>query len=146
MAQGWESRQNIAGRFSEAEECKGDREIVPAAVGQNGLALKFAAEERTTDQLLLDSTFVPEVKRNWWILKVSMLSCRSTVVLARSHNRHSSLDLVLRCYYPLGFQCSGRESLVHGAEVVPATGRMEDWPGLRPKREVSEYQLVIGAQ
>eukprot|EP00971_Amphidinium_carterae_P215013 4267176-Amphidinium_carterae.1 len=43
----------------------------------------------------------------------------------------------------LGIAKSGRESLVHGTEVVPATACVQDWPGLCPKGEVSEYQLVL---
>eukprot|EP00971_Amphidinium_carterae_P078851 1560105-Amphidinium_carterae.1 len=43
----------------------------------------------------------------------------------------------------LGITKSGKESLVHVTEVVPATALMKDWPGLRPLGEVSEYQLVL---
>eukprot|EP00971_Amphidinium_carterae_P059062 1167849-Amphidinium_carterae.2 len=39
------------------ERCKADREIVLAAVNEIGYALYYAA-----DELLLDSTFAPEVK------------------------------------------------------------------------------------
>eukprot|EP00971_Amphidinium_carterae_P291072 5779918-Amphidinium_carterae.1 len=35
--------------------------------------------------------------------------------------------------------------LLHGTEVVPATN-VGSWPGLRPRGEVSEYQLVLRAQ
>eukprot|EP00971_Amphidinium_carterae_P148421 2942343-Amphidinium_carterae.1 len=45
-----------------ADECKSDREIVLAAVAQNPDALHDAA-----DELLLDSTFAPEVKQNWYL-------------------------------------------------------------------------------
>eukprot|EP00971_Amphidinium_carterae_P297755 5915976-Amphidinium_carterae.1 len=70
-----------------AAECKADREIVLAAVRESGCALEYAAEEckaergivlaalqqdpdsfyLVADELLLDSTFAPEVKQNWYI-------------------------------------------------------------------------------
>eukprot|EP00971_Amphidinium_carterae_P122194 2419518-Amphidinium_carterae.1 len=47
-----------------AGDFKSDHEIVLAAVQQNPDALRWAA-----DELLLDSTFAPEAKRDWFILK-----------------------------------------------------------------------------
>eukprot|EP00971_Amphidinium_carterae_P110326 2185863-Amphidinium_carterae.1 len=84
-----------------AEECKADHAIVLAAVKHNGMALEMAAEEckadceivwaavqqnpdalqDAADELLLDSTFASKAKQEWYILKVSMLSARSTVVM-----------------------------------------------------------------
>eukprot|EP00971_Amphidinium_carterae_P048353 952856-Amphidinium_carterae.1 len=52
---------------------RADREIVLAAVQQDPYALRYAAEE-----LQQDGTFAPEAKQRWNILKVSMLSGRST--------------------------------------------------------------------
>eukprot|EP00971_Amphidinium_carterae_P168561 3339740-Amphidinium_carterae.1 len=90
-----------------AEECKRDREIVLAAVQQTGHALQYAAAECKADraivlaavqstptwalyhaspELLLDSTFAPETKEDWYILKIFMLPGRSTAVLSGGHN------------------------------------------------------------
>eukprot|EP00971_Amphidinium_carterae_P243955 4844316-Amphidinium_carterae.1 len=123
-----------------SEECKADHGIVLAAVQQCGMALGFAA-----DELLLDSTFAPEAKQDWYILKVSMLSGRSTVVLQDDNHGLSIFieDIVRRCCKRLGIERSGTEKLVHGIAVVPATVRVDSWPGLQPAGEVSEYQLIL---
>eukprot|EP00971_Amphidinium_carterae_P009271 183031-Amphidinium_carterae.1 len=154
-------KQDGAALRHAAEECKADREIVLAAVKQNGEALQCAAEQCKADhhvvwtaveehpgaiqhaaeELLLDSTFAIEEKEDWYILKVSMLSGRSTAVLAEDGN--SSEDIVEECCSRLGMDRGGTEKLVHGTEVVAATAKVESWPGLRPKGEVSEYQLVL---
>eukprot|EP00971_Amphidinium_carterae_P281318 5585369-Amphidinium_carterae.1 len=98
-------QQNGSALGYAAEECKADHEIVMAAVQQNWQALYFAAEECQEDReiamaavhrdhrailcigagLKLDSTFAPEAKRRWCILKLSMLSGQSTVVVAYGH-------------------------------------------------------------
>eukprot|EP00971_Amphidinium_carterae_P259014 5140343-Amphidinium_carterae.1 len=122
-----------------AVECKADHEIVLAAVQQNGYALYFAAKECqadreigmaaveaeplavqfASDELLLDSTFAPEAKQHWYILKVSLLSGRSTVVLGEVCD--SVEDIVGRCCGRLEMDRRGTQKLVHGTEVVPAT-------------------------
>eukprot|EP00971_Amphidinium_carterae_P228935 4541739-Amphidinium_carterae.1 len=56
---------------------------------------------------------------------------------------YTAADLVKEACRRLGITSSGRESLVHGTEVVPATACIQNWPGLRPRGEVSEYQLVV---
>eukprot|EP00971_Amphidinium_carterae_P037813 743513-Amphidinium_carterae.1 len=74
-----------------------------------------------------------------------MLSGRSTVVA--SNGRTLALDIIRQCCGRLEIQGRGREALVHGAEVVPNgiqdASRVENWPGLRPRGEVSEYQLIV---
>eukprot|EP00971_Amphidinium_carterae_P139898 2771696-Amphidinium_carterae.1 len=97
-----------------AEECKADREIVLAAMQQNGYCLLYAA-----DELLLDSTFAPKAKRCRYILKVSMLSGRSTATVSLGHD--FAEDIIRQCRARLGFGRSGTEALVQGTEVVPAT-------------------------
>eukprot|EP00971_Amphidinium_carterae_P183703 3646640-Amphidinium_carterae.1 len=147
-----------------AEECKGDRSMVLAAVQQNGDALNCSAEGckadramvlaavqqnppaicSASDELLLDSTFAPKAKQPWYILKVSMLSGRSIVVMA-SGDEGWAYHILERCCSRLQIQKTATPTLLHGTEVVPATVQVRSWPGLRPKGEVSEYQLVVGA-
>eukprot|EP00971_Amphidinium_carterae_P285862 5675883-Amphidinium_carterae.1 len=151
-----------------AEVRKADREIVWAAVQQEGLALQCAAEEcladrqivmaavhqtehdgwsvlqHAADELLLDRSFAPETKRLCYILKVSLLSGRSTAVMSTGHD--SAKDIVAYCCRRLEIQGGGTEALVNGTEVVPATSQVRSWPGLSPLGEVSEYQLVMGGQ
>eukprot|EP00971_Amphidinium_carterae_P264842 5253318-Amphidinium_carterae.1 len=99
------------------EECKADHQIVLAAVQQSGMALGLAA-----DELLLDSTFAPEAKQDWHILKVSMLSSRSTVVMA---DGDFNADVIVgRCCSRLQIQKTGTTALVHGTEVVPTTAQV----------------------
>eukprot|EP00971_Amphidinium_carterae_P302134 6002522-Amphidinium_carterae.1 len=150
-----------------AEECKADREIVLEAVQQNGYALAYAGEEckadreiawtavqedplsigYAADELLLDSTFASEAKQDWYILHISLLSGRSTVVMSEGDAEDlvndSAEAIVGRCCSRLQIQRRGGETLVHGTEVVPATAEVPDWPGIRPPGEVSEYQLVV---
>jgi len=133
-----------------ADKCKADHEIVLAAVQQNVHALQFAAQEckadrafvlaaaqhdplaihYASDELLLDHTFAPEAKQDWYILKVSMLSGRSTVVMGEGDD---NADPIVR-------RCCSR------LQIQKATAQVKNWPGLRPQEEVSEYQLVMGAQ
>eukprot|EP00971_Amphidinium_carterae_P300397 5968671-Amphidinium_carterae.1 len=80
-----------------AEECTADREIVMAAVRHDPNFIRFAA-----DELLLDSTFAPEAKRDLHILKVSMLSGRSTVVM--SGGRRSVENIIGDCCGRLAIQ------------------------------------------
>eukprot|EP00971_Amphidinium_carterae_P090945 1800071-Amphidinium_carterae.1 len=70
-----------------------------------------------------------------------MLSGRSTVLCAS--DVENAEEIVDRCCRKMAMQRSGNEALVHGTEVVPATAMVRSWPGLRPKGEVSEYQLVV---
>eukprot|EP00971_Amphidinium_carterae_P204178 4051753-Amphidinium_carterae.1 len=70
-----------------------------------------------------------------------MLSGRSTALYASGYD--TAEDIVRRCCIRLQIQGRGREKLVHGTEVVPATAFVCSWPGLRPRGEVSEYQLVL---
>eukprot|EP00971_Amphidinium_carterae_P036430 716060-Amphidinium_carterae.1 len=149
-----------------AKECKADRQIVLEAVQQNGWALGYAAAEwkrdreivlaavqqsrgipgvikHAADELLLDSTFAPEAKSGWHILKVSLLSGRSTVVMA--DGSENTLSIVGACFRRLAIHQS-RVKLLHGTEVLRGGDKVMSWPGLRPKGQVSEYQLVMGAQ
>eukprot|EP00971_Amphidinium_carterae_P025513 503415-Amphidinium_carterae.1 len=79
----------------------------------NPRAIKFAAEE-----LLLESTFAPEVKQYLYMLKVSLLSGRSTVVASFVYD--NAAGIVQTCRSRLQIQGRGRDALVHGAEVIPA--------------------------
>eukprot|EP00971_Amphidinium_carterae_P325842 6456341-Amphidinium_carterae.1 len=59
-----------------------DCEVVLAAVRENALALKYAREALyfAADDLLEDATFRTEARRLFYLLKLTMLSGRSTVV------------------------------------------------------------------
>eukprot|EP00971_Amphidinium_carterae_P075812 1497989-Amphidinium_carterae.1 len=70
-----------------------------------------------------------------------MLSGRSTVVCACGYE--NAEGIVDKCCRRLTITQSDSEKLVHGTEVVPATAQVGSWPGLRPRGEVSEYQLVV---
>eukprot|EP00971_Amphidinium_carterae_P061855 1224922-Amphidinium_carterae.1 len=70
-----------------------------------------------------------------------MLSGRCTAVLAGGCR--SASNIVEECCRRLAIHRSGTERVVHGTEVVPNAARVSDWPGLGPKGEVSEYQLVV---
>eukprot|EP00971_Amphidinium_carterae_P005851 115725-Amphidinium_carterae.1 len=59
---------------------------------------------------------------------------------------NSADDVVEYCCERLGIKRSPTDVLVHGLDVVLATARVRDWPGIRPRGEISEYQLVVGAQ
>eukprot|EP00971_Amphidinium_carterae_P328029 6459705-Amphidinium_carterae.1 len=81
-----------------------------AAVQHNYLVLQHAAEG-----LLLDSTFARKEKKRWYILKVSLLSGRSTAVI--SSGTCSAEDFIRDCCCSrLGITSSGTEALVHGTE------------------------------
>eukprot|EP00971_Amphidinium_carterae_P323248 6423990-Amphidinium_carterae.1 len=131
-------QKNGAALQCATEECKADPEIALAAVQEYGLALQYATEKckadrhivqaavekdvsaitHAADELLLDSTFAPEVKRDFCILKISLLSGRSTVVMARDYSDFTII--VGRFCRRLGLDRRGTEALIHGAEVVPA--------------------------
>eukprot|EP00971_Amphidinium_carterae_P214586 4258323-Amphidinium_carterae.1 len=70
-----------------------------------------------------------------------MLSGRYTVVCG--NDKDLAENIVKECCGRLGMYRSGKEALVHGTEVLPATAIVRRWPGLRPQGEVSEYQLVV---
>eukprot|EP00971_Amphidinium_carterae_P249375 4950000-Amphidinium_carterae.1 len=73
-----------------------------------------------------------------------MLSGRSTVVMSGGDDDAEAIVGI--CCFRLEIQGRGTKALVHGAEVVPATAEVRSWPGLRPKGEVSEYQLLVQAR
>eukprot|EP00971_Amphidinium_carterae_P052223 1027989-Amphidinium_carterae.1 len=92
----------------------GDREVVQAAMQKNPCALCFAA-----DRLLEDPTFAMEAKTEVHLLKLVILSGRSTVVAAPSDE--SIEDVLDRCHERLGLADDGATlELWHGSETVPA--------------------------
>mmetsp|Transcript_5370 Transcript_5370/g.11858 ORF Transcript_5370/g.11858 Transcript_5370/m.11858 type:complete len:128 (+) Transcript_5370:13-396(+) len=88
-------------------------------------------------------TFATEAKSSWYILKVSLLSGRSAVVCSCDEDVENAEEIVEACCRRLRISQSGNEKLAHGTEVVPATAQVGSWPGLRPRGEVSEYQLIL---
>mmetsp|Transcript_45019 Transcript_45019/g.82276 ORF Transcript_45019/g.82276 Transcript_45019/m.82276 type:complete len:202 (+) Transcript_45019:45-650(+) len=149
-----------------AEELRGDRDVVIAAVQQNGHALQFAstamrsnaevviaavrqtrfAIEYLVPELLLDEDFRAELPclEDVFILKVSMLSGRSCIIVSEADNREDELSHVLkRCAERLGLTSAdaGRAVLLLEAHPVPDTHVCE-WPGLL-SGQVHELQLVL---
>eukprot|EP00971_Amphidinium_carterae_P143128 2835936-Amphidinium_carterae.1 len=50
------------------------------------------------------------------------------------------------CCKKLGVRSTGPMYLLSGNDVVPARTRVPDWPGIRARGEISEYQLVVGQE
>eukprot|EP00971_Amphidinium_carterae_P305741 6076190-Amphidinium_carterae.1 len=121
------------------EAIMGDREIVLAAVQQEEIALHWVA-----DDLLEDRTFATEAKRQFHLLKLTMLSGRSTVVAASPYSNVKLWNVLSFCRERLGLACDGTTmELWHGPERVPSDVRVRCWPGIQPTGEISEYQLVL---
>eukprot|EP00971_Amphidinium_carterae_P235466 4672862-Amphidinium_carterae.1 len=72
-----------------------------------------------------------------------MLSGRSTVVCTCVTAEKDAEQIIDQCCSRLAIQRSGKEALIHGNKVLPATAKVGSWPGLRPAGEVSEYQLIL---
>eukprot|EP00971_Amphidinium_carterae_P087622 1733660-Amphidinium_carterae.1 len=71
-----------------------------------------------------------------------MLSGRSTVVAACSLDQEH--HVLAECRRRLRLKKGDtRIELWHGSDKVPANASVEDWPGIKPKGEISEYQLIV---
>eukprot|EP00971_Amphidinium_carterae_P166211 3294434-Amphidinium_carterae.1 len=111
---------------------RGDRDVVAAAVQKDGDALRFAA-----DDLLEDPTFATVAKRRFLLLKLTMLSGRSTVVAAGYY--WNAGDVLAGCRCKLGLEDDGSTmELWHGSgERVPddtdrrLARHQAAWPDLR---------------
>eukprot|EP00971_Amphidinium_carterae_P036336 714487-Amphidinium_carterae.1 len=84
-----------------------------------------------------------EAKWQYYLLKLTMLSGRSTVVGAEDYWRAD--NVLAMCHRRLSLDGGARmeAQLWHGPEMVPADARVRDWPGVQPKGEISEYQLLL---
>mmetsp|Transcript_47148 Transcript_47148/g.86535 ORF Transcript_47148/g.86535 Transcript_47148/m.86535 type:complete len:199 (-) Transcript_47148:58-654(-) len=149
-------------RFA-ADVCRRDPQIVLTAVEQNGFALQHAAEccksnreivlravEQTPDALyhaadmfLEDNSFALEAKLAFFVLKVTMLSGRSTFVVSRGILDLE--DILVRSCERLGVTRTGHEVLFHGVDAVLPGLSVCMWPGIQPRGQVTEYQLVVSA-
>eukprot|EP00971_Amphidinium_carterae_P166003 3290482-Amphidinium_carterae.1 len=112
--------------------------MVLAAMQRDVRALRLAA-----DEMLEDPTFATEAKRQLYLLKLTMLSGRSTVVAASwSWSVEAVLD---QCRNRLGLADEGTSmELWHSADKVPDDGtNVRHWPGVQPRGQISEYQLVV---
>eukprot|EP00971_Amphidinium_carterae_P302532 6011711-Amphidinium_carterae.1 len=106
---------------------------------------KRGALDYAADCLLEDPTFATEAKRQFHLLKLTMLSGRSMVVTA---NGDMDVEEVLQeCHRRLNLADDGAamELWDLSGEKVPDDEEREvrDWPGLQPTGEISEYQLVL---
>eukprot|EP00971_Amphidinium_carterae_P337570 6474444-Amphidinium_carterae.1 len=124
------------------EALRADRDVVLTAVQQDEGALRFVA-----DVLLEDPTFATEAKEEFHLLKLIMLSGRSTVVVAGDDEDVE--DVLILCRWRLGRADDGTTmDLWHGSgEKVPddeyRIQYVEDFPGVQPLGEISEYQLLV---
>eukprot|EP00971_Amphidinium_carterae_P237128 4706302-Amphidinium_carterae.2 len=146
------------------ESYQGDREIVLAAVQNTWTALEladesfcsdreivllaaqqdFSALELAADELLEDSTFAPEQKTNYFILKIIMLSGRYTLVVSEGDTHHTLWDILDKACERLEILASRRGmQLFYGSETVPSRLPVAEWPGILPRGQVTEYQLVV---
>eukprot|EP00971_Amphidinium_carterae_P250940 4981585-Amphidinium_carterae.1 len=130
-------RNGLALKYA-AEALRADPEVVQAAVQENELALPFAA-----DCLLEDPTFATEAKRDFfYVLKLTMLSGRSTVVAAESYWQVE--NVLAECRRRLGLSDDGATiELLHGSERVPDYEAVGGWPGIQPPGKISEYELLV---
>eukprot|EP00971_Amphidinium_carterae_P258517 5130989-Amphidinium_carterae.1 len=155
-------RDGLALQFA-AEALKGDCKIVLAAVQQSGYALEHASEALRADRdvvlaavqqsedalhwaaddLLEDATFATEAKGLFYLLKLTMLSGSSTVVVVSFYKRAE--DVLAVCRRRLGLAVDGSAlELCHGSERVPDDDtEVQDWPGIQPEGQISEYQLLV---
>eukprot|EP00971_Amphidinium_carterae_P230803 4580171-Amphidinium_carterae.1 len=145
-----------------AEALKGDRDIVLAAVQSDGSALEFATEALRADrevvlaavqenvdaledamaELLEDPTFAPEAKDEFYLLKITMLSGRSTVVAAQLY--HIVPNVLDKCHRAGLVDDRNRiMELWHGSERVPDDDCVDNWPGIKQRGEMSDYQLLV---
>jgi len=120
--------------------CRSARPIVVAGVAQDSMALKWAE-----DELLEDETFAVEAKLDFFILKITLLSGRTTFVASPVELRELREAVLPRCCQRLGMARGGHEVLVNGADCVPVGARVPAWPGIQPSGKITEYQLIIGA-
>eukprot|EP00971_Amphidinium_carterae_P280022 5558634-Amphidinium_carterae.1 len=122
------------------EALRGDREVVLAAVQQKERALEW-----TADDLLEDPTFATDAKRRFRLLKLTMLSGRSTVVVAGDD--WNIMYVLTRCRERLGLASDVPRTtmaLWHGSDWVPVDGtEFQFWPGIQPHGQISEYQLLL---
>eukprot|EP00971_Amphidinium_carterae_P265442 5265817-Amphidinium_carterae.1 len=97
----------------------------------------------TADELLEDVRFLPGAKRDFFLLKLTMLSGRSTVVAALGFRNVQ--NVLAECRRRLGLpNDDARMELRHGSgEMVPEDAYVREWPGIQPLGMISEYQLVV---
>eukprot|EP00971_Amphidinium_carterae_P047365 933198-Amphidinium_carterae.1 len=120
------------------EALRADRDVVLAAMQQSASAIRFAA-----DEMLEDPTFATEAKTRHYLLKVTMLSGRSTVVAA---GYELAYGVLVRCRERLGLADDGSTlELWHssGERVPDDYTEVRHFPGIQPPGKISEYQLLV---
>eukprot|EP00971_Amphidinium_carterae_P324482 6448645-Amphidinium_carterae.1 len=71
-----------------------------------------------------------------------MLSGRNTVVVTTGYAEVE--DVLANCRRRLGLADDGSTmELWDGSDRVPADDVVQYWPGIKPKGEISEYQLLV---
>jgi len=148
------------------ESCRRDREIVLAAVKHQGLALAHAADifksDRqivaiavetspwalavVTDELLEDESFVVEAKQQCTLVKITLLSGRSTVVATYRERDCATKYIIRRSCKRLGLNYTGNEQLYLGSERLHPLMSVHHWPGVQHDGAIASYQLIVSSQ
>mmetsp|Transcript_45611 Transcript_45611/g.83518 ORF Transcript_45611/g.83518 Transcript_45611/m.83518 type:complete len:235 (-) Transcript_45611:77-781(-) len=120
--------------------CRRDRQLMQAAVEQRWEALSCVS-----DCLIDDASFATEARRQFHILRVSMLSGKHAFALYRGAQTDSvkARHVLQKCCERLELDKRDTAKLVHGSEMIPPGTSLADFPGLQPLGEVSDYQLVV---
>eukprot|EP00971_Amphidinium_carterae_P265660 5270394-Amphidinium_carterae.1 len=123
----------------DSEALSGDHQVVQAAVQKDVGALHLAVHGS-------EHPYAVE-KKEFYLLKLTILSGRSTVVAAYDHAM-DALDILTECRSRLGLaDAVTTVELWQGSDSsdrVPDDGtRVSDWPGVVPPGQISEYQQSL---
>eukprot|EP00971_Amphidinium_carterae_P250715 4976966-Amphidinium_carterae.1 len=121
-----------------AESFRADREVVLTAV--TAVKAGRGVISWAADELLEDSSFAKEAKKNVHLFRLTLLSGRHTVVLAYSQSRLEDV-LEIACHR-LGIPMEGAFLLL---DFEPPLF-VKDWPGIKPTGEITDYQLMVSSQ
>mmetsp|Transcript_59838 Transcript_59838/g.110803 ORF Transcript_59838/g.110803 Transcript_59838/m.110803 type:complete len:280 (-) Transcript_59838:18-857(-) len=119
---------------------RNNRQVVLAAVSQQEVALQWAA-----DELLEDESFAPNVRANFYFVKVRMLSGNTVVVpihvdAARFRRKENVIEA---CLKKLGLTpgCRPRGELFQETRSIPEGDSVNKWPGVGLGK-VTEFHLL----
>mmetsp|Transcript_63368 Transcript_63368/g.117861 ORF Transcript_63368/g.117861 Transcript_63368/m.117861 type:complete len:232 (+) Transcript_63368:30-725(+) len=131
VQENWRALQHAADR------CRNDRDLVLIAMEQDAMSFVYAG-----DALLEDRTFATDIRRQFYLLRITLLSGRSTIVASPTHRVEYTEAIIRRCCERLCLDYIGRERLLHGSEWVPKGGKLNQWPVSPICGEVADYQLL----
>mmetsp|Transcript_49969 Transcript_49969/g.116764 ORF Transcript_49969/g.116764 Transcript_49969/m.116764 type:complete len:108 (+) Transcript_49969:70-393(+) len=96
----------------------------------------------SSDELLEDESFEPVLKRHFYMMKISMLSGRYTLVAATREESVSSVISEARRRLRLE-PGSVKPKLLQGAMEIPGDTQICELKDLKPPGEVTELQLIL---